>query len=95
VLALRPRLQFEEPTTLPHSREQFIQAASENHSVIEFRNGNSFWASCWTEEVLRRNPPMRVEFEHAVVFGSFVEARNLREGKNAWGRLLAIEASPR
>lgn len=40
---------------------------------------------------MARNPPLRVEFEHATVFGSFVEALSLRKGKTSWGALLGIE----
>src|SRR5437879_6536692 len=31
---------------------------------------------------------MRVEFEHAIVFGTFGEALSMRRGKSSWGPLL-------
>lgn len=73
------------------SLDSFIRAANQNKSVIEYRNGTEWWSSCWTEEVIARNPPLRVEFEHAIVFGSLAEARSIRDGKSNWGCLLKIE----
>lgn len=40
---------------------------------------------------MARNPPLRVEFEHATVFGSFAEALSLRKGKTSWGAFVRIE----
>jgi hypothetical protein len=71
--------------------DSFIRAANQNKSVIAYRNGTEWWSSCWTEEVIARNPPLRVEFEHAIVFGSLAEARSIRDGKSNWGCLLKIE----
>ena len=69
----------------------FIAAANQNQSVLEYRAGSDWWSGCWTEEAIARNPPLRTEFEHAIVFGSFAEALSMRAGKSGWGRLINIE----
>lgn len=69
----------------------FIAAANQNQSVLDYRAGNDWWSGCWTEEAITRNPPLRVEFEHAIVFGSLPEALSMRDGKSGWGQLIKIE----
>lgn len=71
-------------------RQRFIQAANQNHSILEFR-ADPKWAPIWKEENIVRRPPMRVEFEHAIVFGTLGEALSMRRGKSGWGNLLGIE----
>lgn len=71
-------------------RQPLIEAANQNHSILEFR-ADLRWAAIWKEENIRRSPPMRVEFEHAIVFGTFGEALSMRRGKSGWGNLLSIE----
>lgn len=71
-------------------RQQFVEAANKNESIVEFR-GDPRWAPIWKEQNIIDRPPMRVEFEHAVVFGTFGEALSMRRGKSGWGRLLSIE----
>ena len=68
-----------------------IRAANANKSVLEYRMSEAWWSSCWTEAAIARNPPARVEFEHALVFGSLAEARSMRDGKSGWGALVKIE----
>ena len=64
---------------------------TKTNQSLNTANDTEWWSSCWTEEVIARNPPLRVEFEHAIVFGSLAEARSIRDGKSNWGRLLKIE----
>lgn len=68
----------------------FVEAANRNKSILEHRAGGP-WADLWTEAVIAKNPPRRVEFEHVIVFGTFAEALSMRDGKPAWGKLLKIE----
>jgi hypothetical protein len=76
--------------TLP-TREVFVRAANANRYVQEYRVDQEWWASCWSEEVIARNPPVRVEFEHATFFGSLTEALSVRKGKTSWGSLLRVD----
>jgi len=47
--------------------------------------------SSWSEEYIRHgNPPVRVEFEHAIVFGTISEAGDIAKSKS-WGRLIGIQ----
>lgn len=71
-------------------RQRFVEAANQNHSIHEFR-ADPRWAPIWKEENIVQNPPMRVEFEHAVVLGTFGEALSMRRGKSGWGQFLKIE----
>lgn len=63
----------------------FIAAANQNQSVLDYRAGNDWWSGCWTEEAIARNPPLRIEFEHAIVFGSLAEALSMRTERAAGG----------
>jgi hypothetical protein len=72
------------------SREELIAAANANEWVQRYRKEKEWWSPCWTEECISKNPPMRVEFEHATFFGSLSEAISMRRGKNSWGKLVAI-----
>ena len=71
-------------------RQPFIEAANQNRSILEFR-ADPRWAPIWKEENIANRPPMRVEFEHAIVFGTFGEALSMRQGKSGWGNLVRIE----
>ena len=71
-------------------RQPFIEAANQNHSILEFR-ADPKWAPIWKEANIVQRPPMRVEFEHAIVFGTLGEALSMRRGKSGWGNLLRIE----
>lgn len=70
---------------------KFVEAANLNCYVQEYRRNHQWWSSCWSEENIARNPPRRVEFEHATVFGTLAEARSLCRGKSSWGALVRIE----
>lgn len=72
-------------------QNRFIEAANNNQSVLEFRQATAWWSTCWSEEAIIVRPPMRVEFEHAIVFSTFSEALSLRRSKSGWGTLLRIE----
>lgn len=76
--------------TLP-SREVLVTAANANRYVLEYRLDREWWASCWSEEAIARNPPIRVEFEHATFFGSLAEAFSVRKGKTSWGSFLRVD----
>lgn len=71
-------------------RRRFIEAANQNHSILEFRV-DSRWAPIWKQENIVQRPPVRVEFEHAIVFGSLGEALSMRREKSSWGNLLSLE----
>ncbi len=80
----------ERPVFSSPLRRRFVEAANKNESILEFR-ADPRWAPIWKEENIVRNPPMRVEFEHAIVFGTLGEALSMRRGKSGWGNLLGIE----
>lgn len=84
-----PESDGEPSQTSFHNR--FIEAANNNQSVLEFRKATAWWSTCWSEEAITVRPPMRVEFEHAIVFSTFSEALSLRRSKSGWGTLLRIE----
>ena len=71
-------------------RQQFVDAANRNNSIQEFR-ADARWAPIWKEENVHRSPPLRVEFEHAIVFGTLGEAISMRRGKDGWGAFLQLE----
>jgi hypothetical protein len=71
-------------------RQRFIDAANRNNSIQEFRADARF-AAIWKEENIRNSPPLRVEFEHAIVLGTIAEAISMRRGKEAWGQFLQVE----
>lgn len=71
-------------------RQRFVEAANKNESILEFR-ADPNWAPIWKADNIVQNPPMRVEFEHAIVFGTFGEALSMRRGKSGWGQFLNIE----
>ena len=71
-------------------RQQLLDAANKNASIQEYR-AHPQWGSLWREETIRDSPPMRVEFEHAVVLGTIAEAISMRRRKKAWGQFLKIE----
>jgi hypothetical protein len=68
---------------------QFAAAAIANLSVRRFQKEPQF-CELWTEQAIRGNPPMRVEFEDATVFGSITEAGDIAKNKS-WGHLMGIE----
>jgi hypothetical protein len=69
---------------------ELVEAANANQSVKEYRAAGEWWSSCWSEESITRKPPIRVEFEHAIVFATFSEALSLRRSKSGWGELLSV-----
>jgi hypothetical protein len=64
-------------------------AAIANRSIRDFQMEPQF-RELWTEQAIRSNPPMRIEFEQATVFGSITEAGDIAKNKS-WGRLICIE----
>lgn len=74
----------------PSLRQLLLNAANKNLSIQEHR-ADPKWCSLWREETIRESPPMRVEYEHAIVFGTIAEAISMRRGKKAWGKFLKIE----
>jgi hypothetical protein len=71
-------------------RQKLIGAAHQNHSIRAFRCDERV-ADLWRDEAIERNPPLRVEFEHAIVFGTFAEALSMRRSKSGWGDLKGLE----
>ena len=71
--------------------EGAIAAANNNACVLRYRLANEWWSVCWTEEVICRHPPMRVEFENAIVLSSLSEALSIRKNKSSWGSLVTLE----
>src|SRR5262249_4958194 len=71
-------------------RQRFVEAANKNESILEFR-ADPRWAPIWKEENIVQSPPMRVEFDHAIVFGTFGEALFMRRGKSGWGQFVKVE----
>ena len=71
-------------------RQRFVEAANNNESILEFR-ADPRWAPIWKEENIVQSPPMRVEFDHAIVFGTFGEALSMRRGKSGWGQFVKVE----
>jgi hypothetical protein len=71
------------------SLPRFVDAALLNVAIQEFQQHPQF-RELWTEQGIRANPPMRVEFEHAVVLGCIHDAGDIAKSKN-WGKLIALE----
>ena len=71
------------------SLPRFIDAALSNVAIQEFQQDLQF-RELWTEEKIRANPPIRVEFEHAIVLGCIHDAGDIAKSKN-WGKLIALE----
>jgi hypothetical protein len=69
---------------------ELVDAANANHSIKEYRAAGEWWSSCWNKDSIARKPPIRVEFEHAIVFATFSEALSLRRSKSGWGKLLSV-----
>jgi hypothetical protein len=72
------------------SPDEIVAAANRNHWVQEYRHAKD-WSECWTEETISRRPPLRMEFEHAIFFGTISEGLSIRRSKASWGALLGIE----
>jgi hypothetical protein len=68
---------------------RFAAAAAANLSIREFQQEPQF-RDLWSGRILRTNPPLRVEFDHVVVFGSINEAGDIAKNKS-WGVLIGIE----
>ncbi len=68
---------------------RFAVAAAANLSIREFQKDPQF-RDLWSDRLLRTNPPLRVEFDHVVVFGSINEAGDIAKNKS-WGLLTGIE----
>ena len=71
------------------SLPRFVEAALSNVAIHEFQQDSQF-RELWTAEKIRANPPMRVEFEHAVVLGCIHDAGDVAKSKN-WGTIVALE----
>jgi hypothetical protein len=41
-------------------QNRFSEAATNNQSVLEFRQAAAWWSTCWSEEAIIVRPPMRV-----------------------------------
>jgi hypothetical protein len=67
---------------------QFVAAARDNKSIQGFQADTQF-KELWSDEKLRERPPIRVEFEHATVFGTISEAGDIAKNKT-WGILVGI-----
>lgn len=67
----------------------FVEAALRNAAILEFQKEPKI-RDLWTEETIRQSPPLRVEFEHAVVFGRVNEGGDIAKNKN-WGPLVALK----
>ncbi len=65
-----------------------VSAAIRNRAISEFQNDVEV-CHLWTEASIRSNPPLRVEFDHATVFGRINEAGDIAKSKD-WGTILAI-----
>lgn len=78
-------------TRLTHQVDmpRFVAAAGANHSIQKFQNDPEYF-SLWIGNRIRNNPPIRVEFEHATVFGCINEAGDIAKSKS-WGRLTDLE----
>lgn len=68
----------------------FIAAATSNLSIQQFQKDPQF-CELWNEQIIRSNPPLRVEFEHAIVFGSINEAGDIAKNKS-WGLIIDVGA---
>lgn len=73
--------------TTDHAR--FVAAVEAHPAVQEFRT-HPLWGNCWSAEVIHRDPPVRVEFEHVTVLGTLPEARAASQHKTTWGAFLGI-----
>jgi hypothetical protein len=65
------------------------EAAEANGRIVEFRR-DARYQDLWTRAIVQRNPPMRVEFEHAIVLGTINDAGAIAKSKT-WGRIIKIE----
>ncbi len=68
---------------------RFAAAAARNIAIQQFQSDPRF-RSLWTDETIRTNPPLRVEFEYATFFGSVGEAGDIAKNKS-WGALIGLE----
>jgi hypothetical protein len=60
--------------------KDFVGAAEKNESIQEF-----------DKKIDPNNPPMRVKFEHATVYGTLSDAYSVRKNKNNWGQIEDIQ----
>lgn len=67
----------------------FVAGALANQCILEFQR-DSRLDGLWAEPTLRANPPLRVEFEHAVVLGTINDAGDIAKHKS-WGKLIALQ----
>lgn len=70
-----------------------VDAALANVCVREYIRDLTPWHRCyglWTTERVRANPPVRVEFEYAIVIGGIGEALAASRGKNTFGQFVGI-----
>jgi hypothetical protein len=68
---------------------KLVDAALANNCIQEFQRDPDY-KHLWTTEVVGNNPPVRVNFEHAVVLGTISEAGDIAKSKS-WGKLTNID----
>lgn len=85
-------LTSEEVQTLVKSLDvpALVEAALCNSDVQRFQ-ADTRYGQIWAREAIAANPPMRVEFEHAVVLGTISEAGDIGKSKRAWGKMILIQ----
>ena len=70
-----------------------VDAALKNQFVAEYIRDLTPWHGCpslWTVEKVRKNPPVRVEFEHAYGLGGLGETLAACRNKPSFGRFLGV-----
>jgi hypothetical protein len=65
-----------------------VQAACANRCIQKFQRDRDF-KHLWTPQGIAQNPPVRVDFEHAVLPGTISEAGDVAKSKS-WGKLTDI-----
>jgi hypothetical protein len=70
-----------------------IQGCFDNLSIQGFRKDPELRKHYFTDEDINRNPEMRVEFEHTLVFGTLGDAADLARHKS-WGKTGIINLAP-
>jgi hypothetical protein len=67
------------------NRQEFAREAAKNPSVTNLEGKPQ------GIDDLIVNPPMRVNFEHAVVYGTINDAAVISKGKTQWGKFVGVE----
>jgi hypothetical protein len=70
--------------------EAIVLAAGHNESIRAFHHSKE-WKHLWTTELILAHPPMRVVFEHAIVYGTIQDAISISRGKKTWGGLIDLQ----